>query len=490
MVIEALRTMASELVRRYDLMSRGGKTFNGKRDMYEALGYKRNLFIEDYWERYLRGGLAKRAVDILPKATWRGGVYVFEKDDPNTETKFETEFDAMAERLSLWSYFERADRLSGVGEFSGLLIGAPGELETPLPRMSSTVEITMLKVYKQQDLDILERDYETDTHNPRYGMPNFYTIGGPRRKIGNKRVHWTRVIHIAQDILDDDIYGTPRLEAVWNLLDDLDKVTGGGAEAFWIRANNITQFDVDKDLQMKKDDESTKDLQEQVDELQHNIRRVIRTRGVEMNTMETKTADFKANAEAILQQICGTLEIPLRIFVGSERGEMASTQDRFNFSERIADRRSQYAMPQIVRPFVQRLVDAGALPKPSSFDVWWPEVKSLDPTERAKIAVDYSTLNKDANAIIVTTQEIRETISKEPLTEEMIQDELDLRQGEREVKKDMMPEFTPVDPEADPTADPANPDPKTLSRKRAGLVAHLRDVNSRETLRRTIAANT
>lgn len=473
MVMQGIRVLASELVRRYDLMARAGKTYNGKRDMYEALGYKRVLSIDDYWDRYCRGGIAKRVVDTLPKATWRGGGYVFEEDDLNTVTPFEAEWDKFAERMDVWSVLERSDRLAGVGHYSGIVIGAPGELTAPLPRLRSTDDINFLKVYREGMIDIDDLDLETDTTSERFGQPRLYKIKFNEVSQRTLKVHWSRVLHIAPEILDDELYSTPRLEAVWNLLDDLDKVTGGGAEAFWIRANNIMQFDVDKDLQMQKDDEYTKALQEQVDELTHNIRRVIRTRGVEMNTAETKTAEFHGNADEIRTQIAGTAEIPKRILFGSEQGELASTQDRFNFAEQIADRREQSAKPRILRPFVQRLINCGALPTPKAgrFDVWWPEARSLDPVERAKIAEIYHKLNE--KQIVVTTQEIRAVVSLPPLDEDMITAELDLHETERDVAKEMMPEFNQPKP-GDPDFEDDVVDDEDLDRAAKQLLARKR----------------
>ena len=42
----------------------------------------------------------------------------------------------------------------------------------------------------------------------------------------NRKVHWTRVIHIAESTLENPIYGIPRLRPVYNRLMDIEKVTG------------------------------------------------------------------------------------------------------------------------------------------------------------------------------------------------------------------------------------------------------------------------
>ena len=60
--------------------------------------------------------------------------------------------------------------------------------------------------------------------------------------IGTGLVHASRVIHVAEDILDDEVYGIPRLEPLYNYLDDLLKVVGGSAEMFWLDAKRRLVF--------------------------------------------------------------------------------------------------------------------------------------------------------------------------------------------------------------------------------------------------------
>ena len=57
------------------------------------------------------------------------------------------------------------------------------------------------------------------------------------RKVGF--VHASRVLHVAEDCLDDDVYGIPRLKPVFDRLDDLLKVVGGSAEFFLRGASRL-----------------------------------------------------------------------------------------------------------------------------------------------------------------------------------------------------------------------------------------------------------
>ncbi|PRX18118.1 hypothetical protein BX659_14624 [Orenia metallireducens] len=48
-----------------------GKSFGGKRDYYDKLGYKKELNFDDYWTKYDRGDIAKVVIDRPVDKTWK-----------------------------------------------------------------------------------------------------------------------------------------------------------------------------------------------------------------------------------------------------------------------------------------------------------------------------------------------------------------------------------------------------------------------------------
>src|ERR1700674_1714929 len=102
--------------------------------MYQVLGYDRILTYRKYRARYARGGVAKRLVEAYPKATWRGGVSLFEDEDPEATTEFEKAWEDLETKFGIWSVLQRADILAGLSTYAVLLIGAPGELDEELPK--------------------------------------------------------------------------------------------------------------------------------------------------------------------------------------------------------------------------------------------------------------------------------------------------------------------------------------------------------------------
>ena len=90
--------------------------------------------------------------------------------------------------------------------------------------------------------------------------------------------------------------------------------------------------------------------------------------------------------------IAATTNIPQRILIGSERGELASSQDAVAWDRHIAGRQRNFAEPLLLRPLVNRLVYAGVLPKPASgaYVVQWPELSEPDAQGEATVAKTYA----------------------------------------------------------------------------------------------------
>ena len=420
-VVARLRALTT-LVTRGRIAAAAGTTYEGKRDLYAAMGYPQQITLEMYRQLYERGGLAGRIVDAYPNQTWRGGGLITDDEAPDSDTEFEAAWFELEERLRLWPAFNRTDILAGLGDFACLLIGAPGELKDPLEENLKPEQISQVSPYSQLDVEV--DTLVSDPLDPRFGMPEMYkfkNIGEPRadgisaghvpatKTIAGREqpVHWSRVIHVADGILENEIFGQPRLRRVWNLFEDLVKITAGGGEASWRNAHRGYVIEIDKDVEME--DKDIKALDEQMDAFVHDYARSIAQRGAKTTSMGADVVDFGDNADAILVQISAATGIPHRILTGSERGQLASSQDRNNWNERIGDRRENYAEPQIVRPFVDRMIAAGVLPAPleNEYAVKWPEIKNLNEGEKAEVAEALANVNKAAGETVITRDEIR-----------------------------------------------------------------------------------
>ena len=407
-------TALSTIISRSSLAQRLGQQFGGKRDVYEVLGYKKDLRFEDYEAKYDRQDIAARIVDAPAQATWRDFPEVKE-DKEGDETEFEKTWKALQKKLKVHHYLERIDRLSGIGCYGVLLVGTTGDtpLKEPLKKgsLKSPDEIIYLKAFSEKFAKI--STFVTDTNSPNFGKPLLYDIDiemGDKGSV-SRQVHSSRVIHVAENMLKNEVYGTPRLKNVFNLMDDLMKLVGASAEMFWLGANRGLHADV-KDGFGLEGDELT-NLSDEIDEYVHNLRRFIRTKGVDIKPLGGQTADPKGSFETIISLISGTTSIPKRILLGSERGELASSQDETNWNKYVSSRQTSFAEPQILRALIDRFTWLGVLKEPSEgYTVVWPDLFAKSDEERGKVASlvanAISKLQTEEGKPVITVAEFRE----------------------------------------------------------------------------------
>jgi hypothetical protein len=174
------------------------------------------------------------------------------------------------------------------------------------------------------------------------------------------------------------------LEPVLNRLFDLEKLTGGSAEMFWRGARPGYQGKVHQDYQMT--DSEAEDLQDQIDEFEHNLRRILINEGVDLESLEQQVADPQNHVSIQLDMICAVTGIPKRILIGSERGELASTEDRDNWFDYVTSRRQERAEPLIIRPLVERLIEYRILPPyDEEYTVDWSSLWEQSEEDKAKV---------------------------------------------------------------------------------------------------------
>ncbi len=408
--------MTSILIDRYEAATRAGLQFDECRDVWSALGYKISPVFKDYLDIYRRQDIAKTVVDRLVGATWREMPLLIDTDNEEQESKFETAWKDIAEVHFLRDRFKRADKLACLGRYSAMLFGLANQADfnQPVaPGRSGPDGLLYVMPYHEDNAQIDK--YEEDQTSPRYGWPTQYTLKtqlnrNESKKINNVTAHWTRVVHISRENLESDVFGTPLLECIYNLTFDMLKVVGGAAEAYWLLAKAPLQADLRSDARPLTPDEETA-LKDQIDELQHNMRRVLHSSGLDLKYLNSGTADPRGPFDVLIKLISAATGIPQRVLMGAEAGELASTQDSKNFAEQIIERQQSYGDVKIVRPTADLLIEAGILPEPANgdYEVRWGDLPGPNQAEEAEV------MDKTASAVskfaqstnIITPGEVR-----------------------------------------------------------------------------------
>lgn len=387
---------------RRDLMA---SIVDPKRDIDKECGYPQEIGPELYHHSFEREGISNRLVRLYPEESWKHDPDVYETEEPAV-TPFEEGLKTLNERFGLYSMMERIDIISGIGHYGVLLIGVKDgkSLETPAfgierdgslskKRPKDQTELLYLRPFDEVLADI--ESVEADETNPRFGQPLFYNIKfADTRPRGmyhipstsgaaisdlsiTKKVHWTRVIHIADNRMTSEIFGTPRLKDVFNYLYDLRKILSGSGEMFWkggypgysfeVAPDNVGQIEIDKDSMRKE-----------MENFSNSLQRYMALVGVSAKSLAPQVADPRGHFDTQLDAICIAKGIPKRILMGSEQAQLASTQDKKTWNERLGHRQIRYLTPFVIRPVIDRLIALNVLPMPKDgkYIVEWPEVYS------------------------------------------------------------------------------------------------------------------
>ena len=394
-----IRFLESALASRAELAGKLGMSFGGDRDLYSALGYSKSPDFNDYYAKYKRHGISKRVVNAPVEASWRKKPKVSDNLGPD-QTPFEKAWKELVKKHKIWHYLARADRLSGIGKYGVLYMGFD-DTDDPSKPLSSG-NLIYLRPYSEGNATISK--YSNETKDSRYGYPIEYSLIAKKNadsgsNLPAKKVHYSRIIHIAEGLDSDDVFGTPRLEAVLNDVTDIEKVVGGSAEMFWRGAFPGMALTAAQDASMDTMDQD--DLEDEIQAYIHKMQRYIRLQGIELKELAPQVSDPTAHFMVLIQSISSATHIPKRILIGSERGELASSQDEINWGTYIDTRRQDHVEPQILRPFIDAMISAGVLPEPENdYTIIWPDVTVPTPKEEAEVArIRVDTLNKYVSGI-------------------------------------------------------------------------------------------
>ena len=375
----------------------------GGHQLDDACGYPRHIEFADYKFLIDREGIATRANSIYPDECFSSLAHVYETEavDEDAQTPFEKSWLSLLKAKPVWNKLNRLDVVSGYGYYGIMVIGTndPGTLDQPFPgidKNGDTIgepkphELLYLMPYNQGEARI--NGLEQDKNCKRYGKPLFYNVitvnpSVPGTNIGiTQNVHWTRVIHVADGCTSSDVLGKPRLEKVFNYIMNIRKIMGGSAEMFYMGGFPGTTFTVPPEL-VNAGELDQEGLTRQIEEYFAGFRRYLALSGVEAKQLQPNIADPDTHIHVQLTGLCIALEVPMKIFTGTEEARMASMNDSESWNRRIHRRQDIHVTPNILRPTVDRFIQMGILPKPQKveYQVKWPDVYAVSEADRADI---------------------------------------------------------------------------------------------------------
>lgn len=398
------------------LAQRGKGGIHGKRDIDCACGYKKDLVFDDFWSLYDRDGVAARCVECYPDYTWIQKPKVYERED-STLTKFEKDWAAHVKECNPFAELHKLDIQAGIGTFGLLVMGVDDGKKLHEPLLPSRERRTVVYYRSYTEGEVKITQYDNDTSSIRFGQPVMYqvtpgiysgqesvrvtpaTLNGETGTVesepfaGSFDVHYSRCLHFADNALCGNLKGVPRLRRVFNRMSDILKVVGGSAEMFWQGAFSGIAFEMEADAEVSDTDKMK--MREDINNYINDIQRTILLQGVKANPLSPTIASPVEHLDVQITLICISERIPKRIFMGSENGKQASSQDSENWGQQIKTRRTNVANPALLEPYIKFCIRNGIVRPPvggiNAFITEWPEYILESNTDNATAADRFTT---------------------------------------------------------------------------------------------------
>lgn len=413
-----------------------------KHNHYRDFGYPDQLTFAMLYQMYSRNGIAKAGVEKTILKTWQDAPFLLDHERDGSEgsdkkeTKLELEIRQRFDDLRVWQHLAEADRRSLVGNYSGvimLLADDQDTLDQPVTSVSGGLDglVGIIPVWEGQ-LEITA--WDENQGSPTFGNPKMFYFDESKVRstsTGSSKQTFYRQGNVHPDRLfiwskDGTIHGTSLLEAGYNDLIDLEKIKGAGGEGFWKNAKSAPVLQVDKETKLAEMAKALNTtaaelgdkISDQVEDWQKGFDQLLMLQGMEAKTLGVTLPSPEHFWAAPLQSFAASIPIPLKILVGSQSGERASTEDANEWAQTNTSRRASQTIPNIMA-LVRRLERFGILPQKDWY-LDWASLLDPSPTEKIDRAGKMAEINakmQSSGEIVFTHEEIRAVGDYEPLSD-------------------------------------------------------------------------
>jgi hypothetical protein len=395
-----------------------------KHNYKKDFGWPEHVGFKNFFGMYQRNGLAKAAVHKTATKTWEDWPkLVNDSSDRNNDS--EKAVMRHLRKLRAWQKMAEADRRAMVGGYSALILRfadgrKPEQPVGPLTGIVSLVEI--VPAWAEQ---IVVSEWDTDVMSETYGQPKMFQFNemelSENRQINGKvrsfMVHPSRVVIWSSD---GTVYGRSLLEAGYNDLIDMEKIKGAGGEGFWKNAKAAPVLEVDKDANLREmatamgveEDGILEAMNKQVENYSKGFDNVLMVQGIQAKPMNVQLSVPESFFMVALMSYAASVEMPLKILVGSQSGERASTEDAREWAQTTNARRVNFVMP-LIEAFIERLVEANVLV--GDWAVSWSDLTKATLAEKLELAIKMAAINQKADVkkigeVVFTKAEIRQAV--------------------------------------------------------------------------------
>lgn len=431
--MNAVTRLANTVQRRLDRMFpehfRSGST---KHDHYKDFGWPEELDFAKLYRMYDRNGLAAAAVDKTIAKTWQDEPAIWETEKPK-ESDLEAEIRKRFADIRVWQMLADADRRSMVGDYGGVILRLRDDrpFDQPVDRVGGGLDgLAGIIPAWQSQLTVSEWDDNPESEG--YGQPKMYefnesALGSDAKSARRFLVHPDRVL-IWSD--DGTVNCRSALRSGYNDLLDAEKVKGAGGEGFWKTARGAPVIEAATGLSpadvannMGVDVAEVLDtINDQIESFQAGFDKGLMLGGMTAKPLQITLPSPEHFFAAPVNSFAASFRMPVKILLGSQTGERASTEDAEEWAQTCASRRVNRCRP-LIHELVMRLMRFGLLPA-KDWTVGWADLTESSVGEKIERAAKMATINQamaggplGGGEVVFTGEEIREVLGFVPLTD-------------------------------------------------------------------------
>ncbi|WP_435170812.1 anti-CBASS protein Acb1 family protein [Falsirhodobacter sp. 1013] len=419
--------IANAASRRLETMFPGYFGGSVKQNFYKDFGWPEQLAFQQFYGMYQRNGLATAAVERTIGKTWESHPWLLEvqPEDHGDETTLEQDIRRRFGLLRFWQALMEADRRSLVGEYAGVILRFADGLTMDRPVANVSGLEGLVEVIPAWQGQLVVGEWDQDETSPTYGKPLSFmfneTAVGDAKTNRQFRIHPDRVVIWSRD---GSTFGQSMLQPGYNDLLDMQKISGSGGEGFWKNAKSAPVLEVDKEARMQDMAEALGIPVEQiVDKLdgvvtdwQTGLDSLLMLQGITAKTLNVTLPSPEHFHRIPLQSFAASVSMPMKILVGSQTGERASTEDAEEWAQTNMSRRMNIVIPNIMA-VIDRLERFGVLPD-RDWSLDWADLTEASASEKIDRAAKMADINQKAGTrgeLAFTADEIRGVAGYEPL---------------------------------------------------------------------------
>ena len=422
-VPKPLATAVLNSVRRVAEMFPGyfGQT---KHDYKKDFGWPTHLSFQMFYNMYTRNGLAKAAVHKTVSKTWEDSPKIV-NDVSDVNSAQEKAVMKQFKKLKLWQKMAEADRRAMVGGYSGLILQIADNKQFNEPASGAMGILKLVDVIVAWQSQLVVSSWDTNQQSPTYGQPLMYRFNeaethetrNVNSRVRSFEVHPSRVVIWSSD---GTVHALSVLEAGYNDLIDMEKIKGAGGEGFWKNAKAAPVLEVDKDASLREmaaamgvEEAGILDaMNKQVANYAKGFDELLMLQGITAKPMNVQLSVPESFFLVALQSFAASMEIPLKILVGSQSGERASTEDAREWAQTTNARRVNHVIP-LINSFIEVLTTAGLLV--GDWSVSWSDLTKATLADKLELAMKMASINmktdvKKTGELVFTKEEIRQAV--------------------------------------------------------------------------------